>query len=275
MTENLVGPRASRDEELSGGEGSSRRLDLDAFTGRTHTVHRRLVEDRRAPGPSQVYVYGVCLARVHEAGLLLVDAEHALIERELRETVHHLLCGEFLIRDACRCHRTGIMVDVGGLVLHGFQVEAARFEDQLYPGLVLDLGPGLVSMGRQVSVGPVMVGEADDARVVFRAAPFVAEVELFEAQDLRAGLAGEPVHGGAPYAAATHDDVLERCLSCIVHARLPPRLICGVPSGVDAAFRGSTALSYGAARSRTGLRPSSYATRVRRRTSCRAPLPSP
>src|SRR5215211_4812982 len=82
-------------------------------------------------------------------------------------------------------------------------------------------------MGRQGSVGPVMVGEADDARVVFRAAPVVAEVELFEAQDLRAGLAGEPVHGGAPYAAATHDDVLERRLSSTVHARLPPRLICG------------------------------------------------
>src|SRR5215203_6015053 len=275
MTENLVGPRASRDEELSGGEGSSRRLDLDAFTGRTHTVHRRLVEDRRAPGPSQVYVYGVCLARVHEAGLLLVDAEHALIERELRETVHHLLCGEFLIRDACRCHRAGIIVDVGGLVLHGFQVEAARFEDQLYPGLVLYLGPGLVSMGRQNSVGPVVVGEADDARVVFRAAPVVAEVELFEAQNLGAGLAGEPVHSGAPDAAATHDDVLERLLPYSVHARLPAGIICGVPRGLDAAFPGPIVSSCGAARSRTGLCLFSYATRVRRRTSCRAPLPSP
>src|SRR5215208_5964128 len=126
-------------------------------------------------------------------------------------------------------------------------------------------------MGRQGSVGPVMVGEADDARVVFRAAPLVAEVELFEAEDLRAGLAGEPVHGGAPDAAATHDDVFERLLSCSVHAR--PGSYVGLPS--RAAFRGPTVRSYGAARSRTGLCPSSYATRVRRRTFCRAPLPSP
>src|SRR5215211_1210546 len=221
MTEHPVGPRSSRDDELSGGEGPSRRLDLDAFTGRTHIVHRRLVDDHGAPGPCQGYVYGVGLARVHEAGPLLVDAKHALIECELRETVHHLVCGEFLMWDACRRHRTGIMVDVSGLVLHGFQVEAACFEDQLYPGLVLYLGPGLVSMGRQVGVGLVVVGEADDARVVFRAAPVVAEVELFEAEDLRAGLAGEPVHSGAPDAAATHNDVLERLLSCSVHACLP------------------------------------------------------
>src|SRR5215213_4583521 len=237
MTEHPVGPRSCRDDELSGGEGTCRRLDLDAFTGRTHTVHRRLVDDRRAPGPCQGYVYGVGLAGVHEASPLLVDAKHALIERELRETVHHLVCGEFLIWNACRRHRTGIMVDVSGLVLYGFQVEAACFEDQPYPGLVLYLGPGLVSMGRQVGVGLVVVGEADDARVVFRAALVVAEVELFEPEDLRAGLAGEPVYGSAPDAAATHDDVLESRLSCSVHARLPPRLICGAPSGLDCALR--------------------------------------
>src|SRR5919112_1438838 len=238
MTEHPVGPRSSRDDELSGGEGPCCRVDFDSFTGRTHTVHQRLVEDRRAPGPCKGYVYGVGLARVHEAGPWLVDAEHALIERELRETVHHPLCGELFIRDACRCHRTGIMVDVSGLVLHGFQVEATRFEDQLYTRLVLDLRPGIVSMGRQGGVSLVMVGEADDARVVFRAAPVVAEVVLFEAEDLRAGLAGEPVHGRAPDAAATHDDVLESLLFCTVHARLPSRLLRGVPRGLDAAFRG-------------------------------------
>src|SRR5215211_2948582 len=275
MTEHPVGPRSSRDDELSGGEGPSRRLDLDAFTGHTHTVHRRLVDDLRAPGPCQGYVYGVGLARVHEAGLLLIDAEHALIERELRETVHHLVCGEFLIRDASRCHRTGIMVDVSGLLFHGFQVEAARFEDQLYPGLVLDLGPGLVSLGRQGGVGLVVVGEADDPRVVFRTAPVVAEMELFEAEDLRAGPAGKPVHGGAPDAAATHDDVLEHLLSCSVHACLLPRLICGDSQRARRRLARPTALSYGAARSRTGLCPSLYATRVRRRISCRGPLPSP
>src|SRR5215203_1808957 len=97
-------------------------------------------------------------------------------------------------------------------------------------------------MGRQGSVGPVMVGEADDARVVFRAAPVVAEVELFEAQDRRAGLAGEPVHGGAPYAAATHDDVLERLLSCSVHARLPPRLVCGASQWARRRLSRATAL---------------------------------
>src|SRR5688500_7881682 len=225
MTEHPVGPRSCRDDELSGGEGPSRRLDLDAFTGRTHTIHRRLVEDRRAPGPCQVYVYGVGLALVHKDVPLLVDAEQAPIERELRETVHHLVCREFLMWDTCRCHRTGIMADVSGLVLHGFQVEAARFEDQLFPGLVLYLGPGLVSMGRQGGVGLVVVGEAADARVVFRAAPVVAEVELFEAEYLRSGLAGEPVHGGAPDAAATHDDVLESRLSYSVHARLPAGII--------------------------------------------------
>src|SRR5215203_1777976 len=79
-------------------------------------------------------------------------------------------------------------------------------------------------MGRQGGVGRVMVGEADDARVVFRAAPVVAEVELFEAEDLGARFAGEPVHGGAPYATATHDDVLERRLACPVHTRLPARI---------------------------------------------------
>src|ERR671920_474143 len=105
MTEHPVGPRSSRDDELSGGEGPCCRVDFDSFTGRTHTVHQRLVEDRRAPGPCKGYVYGVGLARVHEAGPLLVDAEHALIERELRETVHHLVCREFLMRDACCRHR--------------------------------------------------------------------------------------------------------------------------------------------------------------------------
>src|SRR5215217_1892835 len=274
MTEHPVGPRSCSDDELSGGEGTCRCLDLDAFTGRTHTVHRRLVDDLRAPGPCQGYVYGVGLAGVHEASPLLVDAKHALIERELRETVHHLVCGEFLIRDACRRHRTGIMVDVSGLVLHGFQVEAARFEDQLYPGLVLDLRPGLVSMGRQGSVGLVVVGEADDPRVVFRTAPVVAEVELFEAEDLRARRAGEPVHGGTPDAAATHDDVLECLLSCSVHARLPPMLLCGASQWARHRFSQPTALSFGAARSRTGLCPSLYATRVHRRMSCRGPLPS-
>src|SRR5919112_1454922 len=240
MTEHPVGPRSSRDDELSGGEGPSRCLDLHAFTGRTHTVHRRLVENRRAPGPCQGHVYGVGLASVHEAGFLLVDAAYALIERELRETVHHLVSGEFLIRDACRRHRTGIVVDVSGLVL--------------------DLRPGLVSMGRQGSVGLVVVGEADDARVVFRATPVVAELELFEAEYLRAGLAGEPVQGSAPDAAATHDDVLESRLSCSVHAHLPPRLICGVPRGLDAAFRGlllshtvQLVAGLGYARSRTPL----------------------
>src|SRR5687768_16392577 len=83
-------------------------------------------------------------------------------------------------------------------------------------------------MGRQGGVGLVVVGEADDARVIFRAAPVVAEMELFEAEDLRACRAGEPVHGGAPDAAATHDDVLESLLSCSVHGRLPPRLIMWV-----------------------------------------------
>src|SRR5688572_142466 len=222
MAEYPVGPRSDRDDELSGGEGPCRRLDLDAITDRTHTVHRRLVQDRSPPGLRQGNVYGVGLARVHETGLLLVDASHAPIELELRESVHHLGCGEFLIRDAYRCHRTGIVVDVSGLVLHGFQVEAASFEDQSYTGLVLDLGPSLVGMGRQGGVGPVVVGEADDARVVFRAAPVVAEMELFEAEDLRAGPAGKPVHGGAPDAAATHDDVLERLLSCSSHASLSP-----------------------------------------------------
>src|ERR687898_2180095 len=227
MTEHPVGPGSCRDDELSGGEGPCSRLDLDALTGGMHTVHRRLVEDRRAPGPCQGYVYGVGPARVHEAGSWLVDAQHALIEGELRETIHHFLCGEFLVRDAYRCHRTGIVVDVIGRVLHGFQVEAARFEDQSYTGLVLDLGPGLVGMGRQGGVGLVVVGEADDSRVVFRAAPVVAEMELFEAEDLRACRAGKPVHGGAPDAAATNDDVLERLLSCSLHANLSPWPQCG------------------------------------------------
>src|SRR5215216_2245541 len=274
MTEHPVGPRSSRDDELSGGEDPCCRVDFDSFTGCTHTVHQRLVEDRRAPGPCKGYVYGVGLARVHEAGPLLVDTEHALIERELRKTVHHLVCGEFLIWDACCSHRIGIVVDVSRLVLHGFQVEAARFEDQLYSGLVFDLGPGLVSMGCQGSIGPVVVGEADDARVVFRAALVVAEAELLEAEYLCAGLAGEPVQGSAPDAAATHDDVLERLLSCSVHAHLPPRLIRGAQRARRHLPR-PTVLPYGAARSRTGLCPSSYATRVRRRTSCRALLPSP
>src|SRR5687768_5926407 len=115
-------------------------------------------------------------------------------------------------------------------------------------------------MGRQGSVGLVVVGEADDSRVIFRAAPVVAEMELFEAEDLRACRAGKPVHGGAPDAAATHDDVLERLLSCSLHANLSPWPQCGLLRELDAAFRGPTALSYGAARSRTGLCPSSYAT---------------
>src|SRR5687768_14905923 len=77
-------------------------------------------------------------------------------------------------------------------------------------------------MGRQGGVGLVVVGEADDARVIFRAAPVVAEMELFEAEDLRACRAGKPVYGGAPDAAATHDDVLERLLSFSLHDRLSP-----------------------------------------------------
>jgi hypothetical protein len=80
-------------------------------------------------------------------------------------------------------------------------------------------------MRREGGVGPVVVGEADDARVVFRAALVVTEVKLFEAENPSARLAGEPVQGGAPYAAATYDDVLERRLFCLVYARLPLRIM--------------------------------------------------
>ena len=71
----------------------------------------------------------LALPGVHEAGSRLVDAEYPLVERELRETIHDLSCGESL-RTGCRPpHRAGIVVYVCRLVLYGFQVEAARIED--------------------------------------------------------------------------------------------------------------------------------------------------
>src|SRR5919107_787335 len=79
-------------------------------------------------------------------------------------------------------------------------------------------------MWGQGRVGTVVVGEADDARVVLGAAPFVAEAELLDAEHLRARRAGEPVRRGAPYAAAAHDDVLERPLAPLGHVCLPDRL---------------------------------------------------
>jgi hypothetical protein len=78
-------------------------------------------------------VGGVGPAGVHDAGVLLVDRPHAVVEPELREALHDLPGGELFVWDARGAHRAGVLVHVLRLVVHGFEIETAGLEDEPGP----------------------------------------------------------------------------------------------------------------------------------------------
>ena len=108
----------------------------------------------------------VGLSSVHQAGVSLVDSLHAVVEAELGEALHDLVRAELFVRDARRAHRAGVLVYVFRFVLHGFEVETARLEDELGAGFLFHLAPGFVGVGGEGGVLGCVIGEADDARVV-------------------------------------------------------------------------------------------------------------
>src|SRR5690606_32249842 len=103
-------------------------------------------------------------------------------------------------------------VEAGGVVLRrdgavlGKEVEAAHAVDELVPRSFFHRRPAVVGTLREADVVGAMLGVADDARVILRAAAVVHQLELLDPQHLAAQPARQPEEGARTDAAETEND---------------------------------------------------------------------
>src|SRR6266536_3903138 len=141
--------------------------------------------------------------RPDDAGVLLVEADRAVVDAVLREALPHLEGGEDLVlqavrgrgRDRAAHHRRPRRPE------H----EATGPLDQLLPGHALQLVPEPPGLKGQRDVGGALgVGGADDPRLPVAGATVVAGRELLDADDPSA-TPGEPPERVAPHRAQADD----------------------------------------------------------------------
>ena len=119
---------------------------------------------------------------------------------------HRLRAVEPLVGHATGVHRAAVGLAVEG-ILGREDVDTAGLDHELGARLGRDLAPGGIRRLRQPHVRRVVVGEADDPRVVLRGAAVVPELEALEPDHARAA-AREPVRRRAADATEPeHDDI--------------------------------------------------------------------
>jgi hypothetical protein len=172
-------------------------------------------------------VCGVGARGRDDAARLLPEPDGARPEVELGPADGDVPGLQKLEPDIAGAQALGVIRD-RGLGLRRPQIETPGRDDQPGPGLLLQLGPGLVCPPRQGHVGRRVIGEPDDAGVVLGRPALVSELELFEAEDLASRPARQPVRGRAAEGPEADDDVSVFGL----HAFAPrPRWVRGGPWG--------------------------------------------
>ena len=206
-SQELLGPGPRGDHQPLGPEGSPGRLHLDAVRARVDGLYWALLQNGGAPSSGQDLVHGHALARVHQAGLGLVEGHHLLVRLELGEAVGQLVVVQPLVGHPGRVHGPGVVLHIlpeGPLGMGDLHAAAAQHQGHVR--LFLDGFPGGVAVGGQPGVLGIVVHEADDPGMVLGAAPVVVQAELLQPQDVPAQAPGKPVEGSAADAAAAQHD---------------------------------------------------------------------
>jgi hypothetical protein len=157
-------------------------------------------------------VHGVGPRRVDDARVGLVERLFAAAQAELRPAGGELVGVEELVAHPVPVEHRGVPLDVaragGGAPARDpvLDDQPAGAGDDLLAGLGLDLVPGLVGRGGQGRVLLLVLGEADDPRVVLGRAAVVPELELLDPEDPRPELGGQPVERRRAQAPEADDD---------------------------------------------------------------------
>ena len=175
-----------RDDHPVGQKGFPVGDDLDPGAVGAHGPDGGLLQDPGTVPAREGHVRGVGAARVHDPRILLVDGPLGPPQAELGPTPHQLAGVEQLVVEAVLFEGRDVPFYVAGpglarvALVDGLDDEPARLEQELQARLALDLVPGLVGVRGEGGVLGLVLGEPDDAGVVFRRAAAVPEAKLFD-----------------------------------------------------------------------------------------------
>ena len=186
--------------------------DLDAVAGGVQGAHGGVLADLRAVPAGQRDVGGVGARRVDDAGAPLVHGLLGAGEAELRPARLDAARVEEVEVDAVPVGHRGVPAEVAPAGVEAraridvLDDEPAGLGDERLGGDALDVAPGGVGGGGEGGVGVLVLGVADDPRVVLARPVVVPEAVPLEGEDATPGRPGEPVGGGGAEAAAADDD---------------------------------------------------------------------
>ena len=177
--EHVVRPGPCAHDELRGADLASVHL---------HAHLPAVVRDRLDAGAlaqvgavcaREALVRGVGPRGRRDAGPLLEQHLGRLVDAQLGKAPHRLGTVEPLVGHSTRVHRAAVGLAVEGIPRRE-DVNTAGLDHELGARLGGYLAPrGVRSLG-QPHVRGIVVGEADDARVILRSAPVVAELEALQ-----------------------------------------------------------------------------------------------